>query len=341
MISAASLSSGIIAFSRQFVLAQAASNRQAQILTSLLTGLTAQLNSPEYKTPFAVFELASLVTIAIAGPTPAAEQLGAVAAFVFVGADVLDDLADGDLHPHWTGYSLSEIALAAAACLSCLPQSLIASLNAPPAVRDQMQRTLAEGLLHMAAGQHADLSMAGSNEVSPSAVQQAVENKSGEECALFCKLAAEFCHASPERVKAFSDMGRALAMAGQFAGDCYELFEDARGRDFAAGNRTLPIALHLQRLMGVDRIEFLALLESARTSEPARQQIREILWQAGHVRHCAFIAEVHRQQALRYLSAANPRETAASDLRRIIDNVSFFRDNLQTNGPSLGRSTGS
>ena len=95
-------------------------------------------------------------------------------------------------------------------------------------------------------------------------------------------------------------------------------------RDFAAGQRTLPIALHLGRLAGTERTDFLQLLNSARQQEPARQRVRQLLRAGGELRRCAFIIEVYRQRALRLLREADPRDPAAGSLRELIGGISFF-----------------
>lgn len=319
----------VLAALNAFVSSHAARNGQLELLLTALAGLRRQAEdaeaNPQAGIPLPCLHLSPLVYAAVTGNQTAALPLGAVSALVYLGADILDDLADGDSRSHWTGHGPAEITLAAATCLACLPQLILSELDASPAVRDALQRSLAEGLLRMSGGQLRDLATAGAtDDVSARSVEAAVTAKSGEEFALFCRLGAQFAGAAEATTDLYTQMGRELGTGLQLASDCYELFEDPQGRDFAAGQRTLPIALHLGRLAGTERTDFLQLLNSARQQEPARQRVRQLLRAGGELRRCAFIIEVYRQRALRLLREADPRDPAAGSLRELIGGISFF-----------------
>ena len=314
----------VLAFADAFVAARSVSDRQLRILRAALHGLREHALFDNGSATLPCLDLVPLVFASITGDETAAIPLAAATAFVYLGADILDDLADGDTRPHWAGYAHGEIALAGATCLASLPQALIGDLDVPPSVRDRLQTTLARGLMRMAAGQHDDLAFAGVAEVPSPDIERAVAGKTGEEFAVFCRLAAELAQVSEPLAESFSQIGQAIGIGGQLACDCHELFQDPAGRDFAAGNRTLPVALRLDRIAGIPRAEFLATLTQARTDESARQTIRATLRTGGELRRCAFAVEVHRQRALRLLAAANPREPMATGLRAIIDEISFF-----------------
>lgn len=186
-----------------------------------------------------------------------------------------------------------------------------------------MQRTLAQGLLRMAAGQHADLAMANGADTTPDAVQAAVAGKTGEEMATAAALAAHFAGA-PAAVAAYARLGRALGTAAQLGSDCRDLFGAMHSKDLASGTRTLPIALHLARLTGGERVAFLALLDAARTDAEAGRRVREALLASGALRRCAFTVELHCQRAYRAIEEAAPLEPARAALRGCIAGCSFF-----------------
>lgn len=90
---------------------------------------------------------------------------------------------------------------------------------------------------------------------------------------------------------------RLSLLAGQLASDCHDLFDAPHSRDLANGTRTLPIALHLERLRGRPQDRLLSLLDRARLHAGAQAQVRRTLRQAGTLRHCALAVEVHCQRA--------------------------------------------
>ena len=88
-------------------------------------------------------------------------------------------------------------------------------------------------------------------------------------------LAAAFAGAGAAALDQYDAMGRALGTAVQLTSDCRDLFEAPHSKDLAAGTRTLPIALTLDRLAGNERTEFVALLHRARTDTAAGMAVRE------------------------------------------------------------------
>lgn len=312
----------VLACAEHFALSRAATRTQRQLLGKALLGLRAQLSEQQTPTPFIHMPLN--VYVGLRGYDEAAIPLAAATTLLFLGIDICDDLADADLPAHWAGYRPAEINLAGATLLCALPQLAIAELDVPPACRDAMQRTLATGLLRMAAGQQTDLSLAGSGRVRVAEVEASVVAKSGEECALFAALAAQLAGAPRESVTLYTDLGRAIGTAAQLASDCYDLFDAPQSRDLANGTRTLPVALYLERQADGERATFLDLLSQAKGNMIAQETVRQRLRMAGALRHCTFVVEVYCQRALRTLAQIKPYEPGASGLRLMIDSISFF-----------------
>ena len=265
-----------------------------------------------------------LIYAGLQGEERPALPLAAATTLLFAGLDLFDDVADGDWPASAPGRSVEQVNLTAATLLCALPQLALAELDAPPAVLAAMQRTLAEGLLRMSAGQQQDLASASAIRIRSTEIEAAVLAKSGEEPAIFGRLAAQLAQAPEELVETCGELGRAIGAGGQLASDCYELFTDPAARDLAHGARTLPIVLHLERLEGDVRAEFLALLEQARRDAAARETVRQRLRSGGQLRHCAFIVETWRQRALRLCRQVNPLEPARGCLETMIGGISFF-----------------
>lgn len=266
-----------------------------------------------------------LVHAALHGDHRPAIPLAVATALLFLGLDIIDDL-DGDLTAEWEPFRPAEVNLAAATRLCSLPQLAIASIEAPPSCIALLQKTVAQWLLRMAAGQHQDLFATGAAVFHPDDVEQSVAAKSGEELALFSLLAAQLAGTSAENATFYSEFGRALGTATQLASDCHDLFAAQTSRDLANGTRTLPIALHLQRREEGERAPFLALLAKAGSDEAIRESVRQRLREAGELRRCAVIVEVYCQRSLQMMKCANPLEPAAGALRAMVNQSSFFRE---------------
>ena len=296
----------------------AVSEAQRGILEHAIAGLSVGAGPPP------LILLPQLVHAAITGDSSPARPLCVATTLLFTGIDILDDLADGDLPPHWDGYAPSQIQLAATTLVSALPQMAISGLSAGPEARAAMHQTLATGLLRMAAGQAADLANAGGACPDPDLVEASVVQKSGEEGAMFASLAAQLAGACDSLVQLYGGFARAFVTAGQLSSDCYDLFTAPQSKDLANGSRTLPIALALRKSGSGPREEMLNLLAAARTDPSARQAVRKRLFAAGAVRMCGFIIEVYCAQARSLLARANPMEPAATELCSLIDYMSLF-----------------
>jgi len=321
----------VLSYAERFALRSAVSRQQRRVLEAALTGLRAHVDAwnppgqaadrpalpPFVHVPLSVFA-------AIRGDAAPAVPVSAATALLFLGIDIFDDVADGDCGARWPEFSAAEMNLGAATLLCSLPQQLISGLDAPPAVIARMHRTLAQGLLRMSAGQQDDLARMGACEVSVEDVIDSVESKSGEEVAMFARLAAELAGADEPLSDVYADFGRSLGTAGQLASDCYELFTDPDGRDFAHGARTLPVALYLERLSGDGRTSCVELLDRARVDEAARQRVREALHGGAVMRRCAFIVETYCQRAIRAVQTAQARQPGRDDLFALVESITFF-----------------
>lgn len=312
----------VIAGALQFIQTQVADPALQQLLTKAIVGLEEQLAADKAMLPFVHLPLA--VYAAVRGDPAPARPLAVATTLLFLGIDILDDIADGDLPLHWQGVAEADIQLVAATLLSSLPQLAISQLDVLPLLQARMLRCLSQGLLRMSEGQLHDLRGAGKDHMRPEDVEKSVEQKSGEEGALIAMLAAHMAGVSEETAQRYGDLGRALATGGQIATDCFDLFQAEDSKDFANGSRTLPLVIHLNRLQGSDRAAFLAQLGEARTSHATRTLIQRELRAKGVLRFCALIVEMHCQKARDILTQLNLSAEAYSKLERMITHVSFF-----------------
>ena len=263
-------------------------------------------------------EVPLAVYAAVRGETRPAVPLAAAVGLFSIGLALGDHVTDDELGAEWKRHSLADVQIMMVALLASLPQQIIDRLDAPAEVRAQMHGMVARGLLEMMGGQQQDVQTVGRSDVSAAAVTASVAAKAGDGGALFASLAATLAGADADRVEHYGTFGRALGTAVQLVSDCDDLFAAPHSRDLAAGTRTLPIALTLERLDGPARDEFAALLDRARTEAAAGVTVRERIAEAGVLPLCAFRIEVYRQQALAALAAAGPCESGAAWLKAMI-----------------------
>jgi geranylgeranyl pyrophosphate synthase len=320
---AAARTAEIVARAEAFALSIAPTPEFDALLRTALSGLRERAQSADVRF---FFHLPLLVHAGIRGTDEPAVPVAVATRLLFLGIDIGDDLADGDLPAHWVGYRPSEINLAALTLLASVPQLAIAQLDAPTATREAMRAAIAGGLLRMAGGQQADRHTAGATDVSAAAVEASVVAKTGEEIALFARLGAECAGAARAQVERYAALGRWLGTAYQVASDLYDLFHAAHSKDLANGTRTLPIVQALERLPGPARTDLLAQLDRARRGEPVRKRILEHLLAAGVPRRCGLTVEVYLQRARLLLDELSPHEPASTRLRALIQELSHASD---------------
>ena len=178
----------------------------------------------------------------------------------------------------------------------------------------------------MSEGQQKDLALRDSPLPPSEEVLEAVAAKSGEELALFAKLAALLAGAEDLLVQQYEEIGKLMGTAGQLASDCHDLFQASSSKDLANGTRSYPLALYLEKKSESQRRHFLDRLKLAETEKSVQEEIRQLLHQEGILRLASFVVEVHCQTALGKLTKAAPLEPGASVMQRLIEHISFYHE---------------
>lgn len=252
------------------------------------------------------------------------QPLLVVTTLLYLGIDLLDDLADGDLQEHWLDIAPAQIQLTATTLVSTLPHLAIAELPVSDLHRVALHHTIAEGLLRMSAGQQQDLAMAGCADSNADAVEASVVAKSGAEGAMFARLAALYADADARTVESCAAYGQAIGTAGQLASDCYDLFQAPVSRDLANGTRTWPIAAYLEHVSPPLREACVSLLRRAQDDHSCHQEIRDRLHSWAAVRRCAFLVELYCHRARQTLGDLSPALHNTAYLLNAINHISFF-----------------
>ena len=254
-----------------------------------------------------------------------AVPLTGVTTLFFMGIDLFDDVADGDLPEDvWDGVGDDEVNLAAATLFFSLPLLAAGNLKTSEITKSTIRDVLAKGFFTMASGQHADLLYTGAGAVSPDTVEDSVRFKAGEELATFARLAALHANASEKNVEHCACLGRAAGTAMQLTSDAVDLFAASWSRDLAKGTRTLPVALYLDSLDDAGRNNFVKILHEARTDRIAQETVRRLLTDGGILRKMACITEMYCGEALMHLDMLGSDRPSADELRSFIRKISFF-----------------
>jgi geranylgeranyl pyrophosphate synthase len=272
-------------------------------------------------------ELPLLVHAALAGSEEPALPLAAACVLVYLGADLLDNVADAELPPCWLGRDPGEATLAAATLLAALPTLVLEGAAVSPQLARRLQLLFAEGMLAMSAGQQEDIAQPARWDAAR--CRTMVERKGGAEFAFFCRSAATLAGKDEATVSELAAFGAAYGAAGQLASDVGDLWLAEGGRDVAARKRTLPIVYAHEELPARDRVRFEQLLEAADAAADPLAEIRGLLKQTRSLERSALVVEVYVQRALRALREVGPLEPAGTELRALTSELSLLRASSQ------------
>jgi geranylgeranyl pyrophosphate synthase len=267
-------------------------------------------------------QLPLLVFASLAGEEEPAIPLAAACTLVYLGADLLDNVADQELSSAWTEQGEALASLAGTTLIAALPPLALARLQASPALRLALSELVARGLVEMSAGQHSDL--AGSDPGDLAAARASVERKSGAEMSLFAESAALLAGASPTRIGDSRALGRWFGAAAQLASDCHELVSEGGGNDVRNGRRTLPIAHALSRLPSARRSRLEGLLRAE--EDPAL--LASLLAEAHSLAFTAVVVEVYRRRALTALDALAVSGRYAEELEALVADATLLEPDV-------------
>jgi geranylgeranyl pyrophosphate synthase len=178
--------------------------------------------------------------------------------------------------------------------------------------------------LTMGAGQYEDLLFPSLENVSIEDSRAMAEHKSGAEYALFATAGANLATEDPTTIEAYAAFGSCFGIAQQLINDAQDIWGHKRGQDLSNGKRTLPVVHALCTLRGERRERLQELLASARGSTEHHDEVRALLAEAGSLRYTALIVWLYQQQARSHLASVSPREPAARELCKLLDQASIL-----------------
>lgn len=242
-----------------------------------------------------------------------AEAVSVLCTLVFLGCDLLDDFHDNDLPQDEDTYSAPQVTLASSVFLTVLP-TLAASALLPASLQMEACRLIAETLAIMAAGQSRDVQSRFNADLSVEEIEANIRDKSGEEMALFCRLATLVSDKS--KCKTAVEFGRQMAMALQMATDLADLFS-RMSKDLKEGTFTIPLALHVLRLTTKEKSSFMRLWHEG-TLNP------NVLKESGAAAHTAFMIETRLTRGEKTLTALSLQPGPLNSLKGIMEEVGNY-----------------
>ena len=266
--------------------------------------------------------LPMLAHAAVAGTEDAAVPLAAVCTAIYLGADLLDDMADRDLEPEWADADPGSVTLAGATLLSAIPQLGISGLATDQARRAAISEVLAQTMLAMAVGQHADLSHGGGGGTLAGA-RAVAEGKAGAEFGGVAAAGALFGGADASAVGCYRDFGTNLGAACQIASDLAELWQEEDSVDVANGTLTLPLVHAMTRGRAEDAAMLTEQLGTHGTAETAAA-LRALLLRVGSVAYTTLVVQQYCVQARNALAAVAAHGDARAQLQAMVDRASLL-----------------
>jgi geranylgeranyl diphosphate synthase, type I len=268
-------------------------------------------------------QLPLTVHAAITGLAEPAFPLAAACTLIYLGADLLDNVADEELPPDWASVGPGTATLAATTLLGPLTVLVLERLAVSVAVRWQIAQELAATLLAMGVGQATDIAPGTLGQVTPAQCRAIAEAKSGAQLAGYARAAALLAGAHREGVDRYAEIGMCLGTAGQLASDLGEALA-IPSHDLRRGTLTLPIVLAHRRLDPAGRTQLERLLDGARSNEDMHAQVQELLVAARVHAHVALTVELYRRRGLTALEAAEPLPAATAELADLLADVSLL-----------------
>lgn len=281
-------------------------------------------------------DLALLCCQAVGGDTHRAIPIAAAWWLLHLAAQVLDDIEDREPdsalwvtlnQPQAINVSTGLIFMAQRALSSGLHQlGVPASLAL--AILDDFGRTI----LHMCAGQHADLAAQNATDLSLEQYWAIVAAKSGNFFALACRAGSTLGTEDTHLVAHYTEFGYNLGMLVQISDDLVGLQESGLRNDLAAGQQTLPILYALNVAPSKQQATLRRLLLQAPDDAEAEAEARRMIIALGAPTYLIVEAQVHRQRAEDALRTAGQFSQVHGQFFALVDRVMLRSSLIQPTG---------
>lgn len=194
----------------------------------------------------------------------------------WTGAEVFDDLSDGQYNPAIAGLSASEALVASTACLAVVPIAFLAEQPLPPRFVSGWTREFLDSSLRAAEGQLTDVA---SDTAAPTwtNVMQMYAGKSGSPYARDSVMAARMAGVHTSQLRGWRAFGQLFGVLRQLVNDQAAKSPEA-DEDLINGTSTLLLAHVAETITtAIDSDIFASLRLQARQNPTARVRLNEIL----------------------------------------------------------------
>jgi hypothetical protein len=200
---------------------------------------------------------------ALTGAAEAALPVSVVSRLWWVGAQLLDDLADGTPDPAGTKLSAAEAVLVGMACGTLLPLAVVDRQPLAEQIRRDWRASLIATSLHATAGQLDDLAD-GQEEPGWTAVMARYRGKTGAPYGRDATMAARLSTSDESALRAWQVFGELFGVLRQLANDNQP---HSIAEDLANGTSTLLFAHALEVSAPSRRMRLIELRDAARAGE--------------------------------------------------------------------------
>ncbi|MEM6973969.1 MAG: polyprenyl synthetase family protein [Pseudomonadota bacterium] len=189
-------------------------------------------------------------------------EVTTLATLIETGIDIIDNIADRELAPHWAAVPESAASLVGTLFVSGLPMALLADLPVPEARRLRMLATIGRRSTAIAHGQQEDYALSGAATVELGRLEMSYRRKTGDRHGLLLTLALEAAGVTDQAVLAAATAyAHELGLALQIRSDIGHLLGDEAMRDLRNGTRTWPVAFAMKTVGDDARAGLRALLQ--------------------------------------------------------------------------------
>ncbi|MFI1036031.1 polyprenyl synthetase family protein [Streptomyces sp. NPDC020951] len=216
--------------------------------------------------------LACPITGMLAGDPGLALPVCVVSRIWWAGAETLDDLLDEQFDTGSAAMTRAAATVAGAACITLLPQAVVAEHGYAKDLETLLTRELTQGALHAADGQLADLSESSRDSFSWKQVMTSYVGKTGAAYGRDAAMAAHLAGASASESRGWRTLGRLFGVLRQTANDrAYPTAE--QDADLRNGTRTLLLAYALESAEPYEAETLVKWSDAARHDMTARQEL--------------------------------------------------------------------
>jgi geranylgeranyl pyrophosphate synthase len=272
-------------------------------------------------------QLPGLCCQAAGGDPLWADDLTAAWLLLYLAADLMDSVQDGDTPDAWWAGRGSGAALSVATGLffsASLALDRLHALELQKPAAAEVVKDFYRSFLHMSSGQHLDLLNA---QPSLEEYWEIAAAKSGVFFGLACRNGARLVINDQPRLDAFSRFGKNLGLLVQIRDDLEDLMADPKDqadRRLLATSRSLPVAYALDVSSPEVRKRLLDCLQRSIRDDQAAREAWVLVDESGAALYVVAEMERHRNQALQALEQAQASTASQVQLIRMVNKLGEF-----------------